>query len=197
MSIKNCPKCNVEFEEKGKWGLRKFCSQSCANSREQTTEIREKKSKKLQKTGNCKYCNKECGSMGALKVHEVSCIDNPNKVHGHFFDKKHTLDTKIKQGQKNGMGLKVPKSVLDMSKRTTAKIMKRLDVGCSCCGWNKGSCDIHHILPRSKGGDDSNDNLTLVCPNCHRLAHEEKITEFVSLTTQIGDEWRKYYFAHD
>jgi hypothetical protein len=28
----NCPKCNISFEEKGKWGLKKFCSRKCANS---------------------------------------------------------------------------------------------------------------------------------------------------------------------
>ena len=29
----NCPKCNVLFEEKNKWGIKKFCSRTCANSR--------------------------------------------------------------------------------------------------------------------------------------------------------------------
>ena len=197
MSMKNCPKCSAEFEEKGKWGLKKFCSQSCANSREQTTEVREKKSKKLQKIGTCTHCNKECSSMAGLKTHQTSCDSNPNRTPGSFFNKIHSLSTKMAQGQKNGMGLKMPNSVLDMSKRTTSKIIKRLGVGCVCCGWDKGSCDIHHIIPRSKGGSDSNDNLTLICPNCHRLAHEGKITEFVSFDTQIGDEWRKYYFAHE
>ena len=197
MSIINCPKCNVEFDNKGKWGLRKFCSQSCANSKIQTQEMRDKKAAKLIKPGNCKYCGEGCGNAGAQRQHEKSCRSNPNKEHGSFFAKKHSIDTKSKMGKNNSEGTKVPQSILDMSKRTTAKVLLRLGVGCSCCGWNKGSCDIHHIIPRSKGGLDINENLTVICPNCHRLAHEGKITEFKTLPMQIGDEWRKYYFAHE
>ena len=33
MSIKICPKCNVEFEDYSKYGPKKFCSRTCANSR--------------------------------------------------------------------------------------------------------------------------------------------------------------------
>jgi hypothetical protein len=29
----NCPKCNILFDEQGKWGIKQFCSRSCANSR--------------------------------------------------------------------------------------------------------------------------------------------------------------------
>lgn len=197
MAIKKCPKCNNEFDDYSKWGAKKFCSRKCSNSRTQTQEMRDKKALKISKPGNCAYCDKEYATTGALKYHQRHCEKNPNRKQGSFFDKQHTLETKIKQGQTNAMGLKVPDSILDMSKRTTSKVMRRLGVGCSRCGWLEGACDIHHILPRSKGGTDSNDNLTYICPNCHRLAHEGKITEFVSLTTQIGDEWRKYYFAHE
>ena len=197
MAIKNCPRCGKEFDDFSKWGAKLFCSRTCANSRTQTQEMRDKKALKISKPGNCVYCNSEFATAGATKYHQIHCEKNPNKKPGSFFGKQHTLETKIKQGQTNAMGLKVPQSVLDMSKRTTSKVMKRLGVGCSCCGWDKGSCDIHHILPRSKGGGDSNDNLTLLCPNCHRLAHEGKLTEFTSLTIQIGDEWRKYYFAYE
>jgi len=45
------------------------------------------------------------------------------------------------------------------------------------CGWTeefleskKIVCDIHHITPKRKGGDDSFSNLVAVCPNAHRLA---------------------------
>lgn len=31
--MKTCPKCNSEFNEIGKWGIRKFCSRKCSNSR--------------------------------------------------------------------------------------------------------------------------------------------------------------------
>ena len=197
MSLKLCPKCSIEFDDYSKYSPKKFCSRKCANSREQTKEIRESKSKKLQKETNCKYCGVTYKSVSGAATHEKSCLDNPNRVPGSFFNKVHTLDTKIKQGQKNGMGLRIPASLLDMSKRTSSKIMKRLGIGCFTCGWDLGSCDIHHILPVSKGGSDDNGNLTYICPNCHRLAHENKLTTFTSVEEKVGEEWRKCYFAHE
>jgi DNA-directed RNA polymerase subunit M/transcription elongation factor TFIIS len=40
----NCPKCNSLFDPNGKWGLKKFCSRSCANSRNFSEEAINKKS---------------------------------------------------------------------------------------------------------------------------------------------------------
>ena len=197
MSLKLCPKCNTEFDDYSKYGPKKYCSRKCANSRPQTKEIRESKSKKLQKPTDCKYCGITFKSVSGAGSHQKSCSENPNRLPGAFFDRTHTFETKIKQGQKNGMGLKVPQSLLDMSKRTSSKIMKRMGLGCFTCGWNLGSCDIHHILPVSKGGSNDNSNLTYICPNCHRLAHEHKITEFTSVKEKIDEEWRKFYFAHE
>lgn len=197
MSLKICPKCNSEFDDYSKWGAKKYCSRKCANSRQQTKEIRESKSKKLQKEADCKYCGITFKSVSGVGSHQKSCSENPNRLPGAFFDRTHTLETKIKQGQKNGMGLRVPQSLLDMSKRTSSKIMKRMELGCFTCGWDLGSCDIHHILPVSKGGSNDNNNLTYICPNCHRLAHEYKITEFTSVKEKIDEEWRKFYFAHE
>lgn len=31
--------------------------------------------------------------------------------------------------------------------------------------------EVHHIIPLSKGGDDTIDNAKALCPNCHRRAH--------------------------
>jgi RNA-directed DNA polymerase len=37
-------------------------------------------------------------------------------------------------------------------------------------GWN-----IHHILPKSKGGGENMSNLALLHPNCHRQIHSQKL----------------------
>lgn len=42
---------------------------------------------------------------------------------------------------------------------------------CSYCGLAYDLLDWHHIIPCSEGGSDDPDNLTYLCPNCHRLAH--------------------------
>ena len=82
-----------------------------------------------------------------------------------------------------------------MSSRTKLKVVRRMKIGCSSCGWKEASCDIHHIIPKSKGGTNDHVNLTHICPNCHRLAHEGKLTKFISLHEQVGDSWIDYYYA--
>lgn len=43
---------------------------------------------------------------------------------------------------------------------------------CGRCGWDKATCDVHHIIPRSKGGKNTMNNAEVICPNCHRIHHE-------------------------
>lgn len=46
--LHNCPKCNKEFNAWSKWGLKKFCSRECANSRgPRSDEFKKLVSKKL------------------------------------------------------------------------------------------------------------------------------------------------------
>jgi hypothetical protein len=43
---------------------------------------------------------------------------------------------------------------------------------CSVCGWDKASCDVHHVVSKSDGGCNTIDNGVVVCPNCHREMHK-------------------------
>lgn len=54
----------------------------------------------------------------------------------------------------------------------------REDLACEACGWRPpplpGAHNImhaHHVVPRAAGGDDGAQNLALLCPNCHAVAH--------------------------
>jgi hypothetical protein len=91
------------------------------------------------------------------------------------------------------------KSILDVSSRTSIKILKRMNLPCSCCGWfvKDVVCDLHHIVPKKQGGTDDNSNLAYICPNCHRLVHSNKIdsTSLISLDEHIGDRWKEYYYV--
>jgi len=42
---------------------------------------------------------------------------------------------------------------------------------CSLCGWDKVNCDIHRIKHGCFGGKYIKENIVVLCPNCHRLAH--------------------------
>lgn len=90
-------------------------------------------------------------------------------------------------------------SLLDFSKRTVAKILRRANLACSICSWNDASCDIHHIIQVKNGGSDEMDNLICVCPNCHRNIHQngskfktiEQLLE-LSLDKKFPN-WKDYY----
>lgn len=50
---------------------------------------------------------------------------------------------------------------------------------CMVCGWAAAETDLHHIVPRAKGGRDTFDNIILLCPNDHRLADRGKLKRHV------------------
>ena len=88
-------------------------------------------------------------------------------------------------------------SLLAASSRTVRKVLKRLGRGCSRCGWSEGVCDVHHIRGRRIVNPDNHNNLSLLCPNCHRLVHEGKLKpeDLVSLADYIGDDWKSHYYG--
>ncbi len=59
---------------------------------------------------------------------------------------------------------------------------------CCICGWDEATNDIHHIIPRNQGGSDTFDNLTILCPNCHRKSHRNliEINEILNLNEIIN-----------
>ena len=89
-------------------------------------------------------------------------------------------------------------TIWDCSSRTICKILKRIEkMKCSRCGWSEGSCDLHHIHGRKIENPHQHSNLTILCPNCHRLAHEGKIAieQLVNLDVFIGDAWKQAYYG--
>lgn len=48
---------------------------------------------------------------------------------------------------------------------------------CSICGFQANPessiLEIHHVTPIREGGNDSADNVVLLCPNCHRAIHNK------------------------
>ena len=142
----------------------------------------------------CKFCHNTYTKFG-LKNHETyHCKLNPNRLPKY----KHTDDDKRRIAQTKY--LKNPVNIYDVSSRTRTKIIQRLGIGCSQCGWNEAHGDLHHIVSKKLGGTNDDDNLSYLCPNCHRLAHENKITRLKSLTeqtTELNDSWRNYFYSHD
>ena len=56
-------------------------------------------------------------------------------------------------------------------------VMNRDDYTCQCCkGKHKDSkLEVHHIVYRSEGGSDEENNLITLCHTCHKALHDGKI----------------------
>lgn len=48
---------------------------------------------------------------------------------------------------------------------------------CACCGMGSLETEWHHIIFRSQGGDESDENMLEVCRSCHEKIHAGKITK--------------------
>ncbi len=88
-------------------------------------------------------------------------------------------------------------SLIDLSSRTARKILERMSLGCSVCGWSEAYCDLHHIVEKKNGGSNGHNNIAYICPNCHRKIHSKiiKPEELISLEDYIGDDWKKFYYV--
>ncbi len=65
--------------------------------------------------------------------------------------------------------------------RATIPPARRRDVlardGYRCRASGCGSAhflDVHHVIPRERGGTNDRDNLITLCAGCHRMIHERK-----------------------
>jgi hypothetical protein len=168
--MKNCENCELDHD--GSYGSGRFCSIKCArgfSTKEKRLEINEKVSKKLSGS-----------NYGGLTKQQ-------------FIQRKIASDHASYERETEIT------SLYDLSKRTVAKIMRRLELPCSNCGWYVENVvgDIHHIVERKNGGSDEHINLTYVCPNCHRMIHSNKINSntLVNLEDYIGDSWKEFYYV--
>ena len=57
---------------------------------------------------------------------------------------------------------------------------------------------IHHILPVRMFGDNSNENIACLCPNCHKILHKtyesikkDSIADFLGLLSWVNRNYGK------
>lgn len=151
-----------------------------------------------------RFCKKSCAAQFNGKGRQFS-EETKKRISESVrkFRESHpaTLEERAAQsklvGSKTKGKYKQPQSIMDLSTRTISKIVKRLGVGCSQCGWNETVCDIHHINGRKISNPDQHENLTYVCPNCHRKCHAGLLTkdQLVNLRDHIGERWKEFYYG--
>lgn len=186
---KQCPVCQRTFTTPNK--RKKNCSKRCAGLSTKSyhkpwSEERKVKQSLLVKN---KYKTDSSYRTKVSQGLKKYFAENPDKIRrGEQQSIAVGKATKGKRGRQ-------PKNILDCSLRTTRKILARLKIACSACGWNEDVCDIHHINGKKIPNPDAHTNLAYLCPTCHRLAHKNKLKEIVSLEQMIGENWLEYYYG--
>ena len=47
------------------------------------------------------------------------------------------------------------------------RVLKRDGYSCQICGTDEGEMHVDHVIPRKVGGDNSMDNLRVLCKSCN------------------------------
>ena len=188
-------KCGIEHD--GSFGSGRFCCIKCSNSRPCTPEKKAKIRAALSQGCVTRVCaNEGCTNTFDTKPSSGKmCCGRKCGAQWRFTNIPYERLVEI--GFRSGRALKRkrPSTIFDVSVRTTRKILQRLAIACVNCGWDKTTCDIHHINGHKIPNANRHDNLTYVCPNCHRLIHNKKLdaTTLPTFEDIVGEAWRKYY----
>lgn len=139
---KICPKCDKDHTKSGK-----FCSRSCANSREISLETKEKTRKTLQK----RYEN----------------LSSEEKEKYKFKFTKKMIDARNNQQAEFRKNTETHLLGHDSIRR---KLLEEQDYCCNNC---KNSYWLGNVLilelehKNGNNKDNSRENLEMLCPNCH------------------------------
>ena len=67
------------------------------------------------------------------------------------------------------------------------QVLKRDNYTCQDCFRKARSLDVHHIIPRKKGGTNDLNNLISYCPECHRFRRGTNDSLIESLNLQPNE----------
>lgn len=154
--IKICEMCDEEFEAER--DARKFCSRRCSAS---YNNIGVRRNGEARKHDSCITCG---GSLAGTKSVTKYCSKTCQQRYQY---EQYVM--RWKQGLEDGIS-----SGKATSKYIHRYIREKYDSACVECGWNKTNptsgkipVQLEHIDGNWK--NNSEDNLTLLCPSCHSL----------------------------
>ena len=70
-----------------------------------------------------------------------------------------------------------------LTNKTRKAVYKRDGFQCAICGGGR-TLQIHHYIPRGKGGNDTMMNLITLCDCCHAMAHGYNLIGYEDLTQE-------------
>ena len=76
-----------------------------------------------------------------------------------------------------------------MAKEIRDKLLVEAMHRCCLCPQHEDITDIHHIVPISEKGPDTEDNLMVVCPTCHAKIHRIRTMYNPEQLKMYKDRW--------
>lgn len=121
--------------------------------------------------GNGKYCSIQCSAKDRIRLKNIerTCVYCYNLFLAGSKEAKYcSRSCKLKNYRSKQITLKY-------HSKTLQNILGHLP--CEICGWKEATRDLHHIIPISKGGKNTMQNVIVVCPNHHRMFHHNLVSE--------------------
>lgn len=173
--MKTCKKCNKEFEPQK--GLINFCSLSCRNSKEQTPEVRKKKSEAALNSDKVKAANK-----GRNQEHWNMVAAKRNAIYRDKIMTSKYSDLKFEQLRK--------------------RIFIEQEGKCNCCGISEWMGKALTLELEHKDGNHYNNersNIEMICPNCHsqtstwrgrnKPSNRNRVSDEILLGSLLDNDW--------
>lgn len=145
------------------------------------------------------FCGRSCAATfnNSRRSHSSETRAKISASLKAYWQRKGVLsDEEKKARKKRGTKIQEKRSSLtrlyDLGSRTRKKMLKRMGLTkCVVCGWDKATCDVHHI----NGRGDEHGNLIILCPNHHRIAEEGnlELSAYPTLADILPENWRDFY----
>lgn len=206
--VRDCLVCQRKFTIRSSNDI--YCSENCKLKKHE--QICQNCGKVFQNLAKRKFCSLSCSSK---RVRKPNCnIQNCLECGMSFVIKDYRKTRKYcstKCSSKANSGIKQSKSIFgskrgksrassiyDIEESVRSKIYQRMKLSCSRCGWNRTNCDLHHINGRKIPNPHNQNNLSYLCPNCHREAERGliPIDELITFNEQVGMEWKEFYYGN-
>ena len=164
-------------------------------------------------TSVCKYCNEEYGIETKLNnlsvVHQINnyCSIECNEQLKNINRKKNHKIGRVKRRNKYGR-LEKDKEIAQYYGIKYEPISRRIvfrkhNYVCTSCGvkcvhpnkdnYNQSNAaTLDHIIPKSRGGSHTYDNVTLLCRSCNSIKRDTMLTDYKRNISQMHIEFTSY-----
>lgn len=139
------------------------------------------------KRGNARYCSLSCAATGNNRFRQANqkfehLCEHCGSGFNSMISTAKYCSTHCKQKgtyRKRHRGESIPSFLYKLP--------------CAICGWSDTVRDVHHIVALANGGADAVTNLITLCPNHHRMADrnlisQDKLFELVKLRTMSSTD---------